>query len=85
MPKQTFLKAYMADPKCRRWLKKEFLVRVNCDSGLLTKVAKSNGFKFYTTEKIVIEDLDNNGEETPSDEVTQRTGIPEKTVERIQK
>ena len=54
----------MADPKCRRWLKKEFLVRVNCDSGLLSKVAKSNGFKFYTTEKIVIEDLDNNGEET---------------------
>ena len=81
--KTNILKAYMADPKCRRWLKKEFLERVNCDSGLLSRVARGNGFKFYTTEKIVVEDLDNNGDDAPSDEVSQRTGIPEKTIERI--
>lgn len=81
--KTNILKAYMADPKCRRWLKKDFLNKVDCDSGLLSKVARGNGFRFYTNEKLVVEDLDNYGEDTPSDEVTQRTGVPEKTVERI--
>ena len=81
--KTNLLKVYMSDPKCRRWLKKEFQEKVDCDSGLLSKVARECGFKFYTNEKLVIEDLDNNGEDTPSDEVTQRTGVPEKTVERI--
>lgn len=81
--KTNILKAYMADPKCRRWLKKDFLNKVDCDTGLLSRVARGNGFRFYTNEKLVVEDLDNNGEDAPSDEVTQRTGVPEKTVERI--
>jgi hypothetical protein len=81
--KTNILLAYMADPACRRWLKKEFTERVDCDAQLLSKIARGAGFSFYTNDKLVIEDMDNNGEDTPNDEVTQRTGVPEKIVERI--
>jgi len=62
--KANLLLSYMADPKCRRWLKKEFQKRVDCDNTLLTRVARKAGFKFYTNDKIVMEELDNCGENT---------------------
>ncbi|WDE95308.1 hypothetical protein PQO03_06190 [Lentisphaera profundi] len=83
--KTNLLLAYMAEPKCRRWVKTEFLDRVDCDNGLLTKVARLCKFRFYTAEKLVIEDLDNNGEFTPNESVAARTGVPEKTVVRVKK
>ncbi|MCM8534756.1 MAG: hypothetical protein NE334_02340 [Lentisphaeraceae bacterium] len=81
--KKNLLFAYMSQPSCRRWQKKEFMARLECDSTLLTQVARKTGFKFYTNEKLVVEDLDNNGEEAVSEEVAERTGVPVKTVERI--
>ena len=81
----NLLMAYMSDPKCRRWMKKDFLDRVDCDNGLLSKAARLCNFRFYTAEKLVLEDLDNNGETAPSESVARRTGIPEKTVERVKK
>jgi hypothetical protein len=81
----NLLMAYMADPKCRRWMKKDFLDRVDCDNGLLSKAARLCSFRFYTAEKLVLEDLDNNGETAPSESVARRTGVPEKTVERVKK
>ena len=83
--KTNLLLAYMADPQCRRWMKAEFLDRVDCDNGLLTKAARLCSFRFYTAEKLVIEDLGNNGEFTPNESVAARTGVPEKTVERVKK
>ncbi|MDD7986339.1 hypothetical protein PQO01_15425 [Lentisphaera marina] len=83
--KTNLLLAYMAEPKCRRWLKSDFLDRVDCDNGLLTRAARIGKFRFYTPEKLVIEDLDNNGETSPNESVAVRTGVPEKTVVRIKK
>ena len=83
--KTNLLRAYMSEPKCRRWMKAEFLDRVDCDSGLLTKVARLCKFRFYTAEKLVIEDLDNHGESAPNESVAVRTGVPEKTIARVKK
>jgi hypothetical protein len=83
--KTNLLLAYMAEPQCRRWMKTEFLDRVDCDNGLLTKVARLCKFRFYTAEKLVVEDLDNHGETAPNESVAVRTGVPEKTVARVKK
>ena len=83
--KTNLLRAYMAEPKCRRWMKAEFLDRVDCDSGLLTKVARLCKFRFYTAEKLIIEDLDNHGESAPNESIAVRTGVPEKTIARVKK
>ena len=81
--KANILLSYMADPKCRRWLKKEFQKRVDCDNTLLTKIARKAGFKFYTNDKIVMEELENCGEETATEVIAQRSGMTEKFVERV--
>jgi hypothetical protein len=81
--KSNILRAYMADPACHRWLKKEFQKRVDCDNNLLTRIANSVGFKFYTNDKLVIEALENKGEQTSNEFLAQATGVPEKMVERI--
>ena len=81
--KANILQAYMAEPTCRRWLKKEFAQRVDCDNGLLAKIANKSKFRFYTNEKLVVEDLDNNGEETANEVIAQRTGVPAKVVARV--
>ena len=81
--KANILLSYMADPKCRRWLKKEFQKRVDCDNNLLCKIAKKAGFKFYTNDKIVIEELENCGEETATEVIAQRAGVSETLVERV--
>lgn len=81
--KANILLSYMADPKCRRWLKKEFQKRVDCDNTLLCKIARKAGFKFYTNDKIVMEELENCGEETATEVIAQRSGLSEKFVERI--
>ena len=81
--KANILLSYMADPKCRRWLKKEFQKRVDCDNTLLCKIARKAGFKFYTNDKIVIEELENCGEDTAVDVIAQRAGVSEKLVERV--
>lgn len=81
--KSNILLSYMADPKCRRWLKAEFQKRVDCDNTLLNSIARKAGFKFYTNDKKVIEELENCGEETSSEVIAQRAGVPEKIVERV--
>ena len=81
--KANILLSYMADPKCRRWLKKEFQKRVDCDNTLLTSIARKAGFKFYTNDKKVIEELENCGEETATEVIAQRAGVTEKLVERV--
>ncbi len=81
--KANLLLSYMADPKCRRWLKKEFQKRVDCDNTLLTRIARKAGFKFYTNDKIVMEELENCGEETATEVIAERAGVSEKVVERV--
>lgn len=81
--KANILLSYMADPTCRRWLKKEFQKRVDCDNTLLCKIGRKAGFKFYTNDKIVMEELENCGEETAIDVIAQRAGVTEKLVERV--
>ena len=81
--KANILLAYMAEPSCKRWLKTEFSDRVDCDNGLLAKMAKQSKFRFYTNEKLIVEDIDNNGEETPNEVIAQRTGVPAKVVARV--
>ncbi|NQZ57815.1 MAG: hypothetical protein HRT88_10185 [Lentisphaeraceae bacterium] len=81
--KSNILKAYMTQPKSRQWLRKKFLEKVDCDSSLLSLIARKADFKFYTNEKIVVEFLDNNGEESPAETVSSVTGVPSKIVERI--
>jgi hypothetical protein len=81
--KANILLAYMADPSCKRWLKKEFAERVDCDNGLLAKMASKSKFRFYTNEKLIVEDLENNGEETANEVIAQRTGVPAKIVARV--
>ena len=81
--KANILKAYMQQPDSRRWLRKKFIEKVDCDSSLLSQIARKSSFKFYTNEKIVVEYLDNNGEDSPAETVSNVTGVPAKTVERI--
>ena len=81
--KANILMAFMADPKCRRWLKKEFQKRVDCDNKLLTTIAREVGFKFYTAEAIILEEIESCGEDAPIEEIAQRAGATEKAVERV--
>ena len=45
--KANLLSAFMAEPQCRRWFKKEFTQRVECDSGLLSQIARKSKFRFF--------------------------------------
>ena len=81
--KANILMAFMADPACKRWLKKEFQKRVDCDNALLNKVAREMGFKFYTAEAIIIEELEECGPDAPVEVIADRAGATKKAVERV--
>ncbi|MFT5130101.1 MAG: hypothetical protein ACI8W8_003730 [Rhodothermales bacterium] len=81
--KSNLLLAYMADGKCRRWLKKEFQDRVDCDNTLLSTMARKAGFKFYTNDSIIMEELEQCDEETSNEEIAKRAGVSQKAVERV--
>lgn len=81
--KSNLLLSYMSDPKCRRWLKKEFQKRVDCDTTLLNKIARKAGFKFYTNDKIITEEIENCGDQTANEVIAQKAGVTEKMVERV--
>jgi hypothetical protein len=81
--KANLLFAYMEDPACRRWLKKEFQRRVDCDNTLLTTIARKAGYKFYTQDRIVMEEITKCDDETPVEVIAERAGCSEKAVERV--
>ncbi|MCH2176660.1 MAG: hypothetical protein MK193_13125 [Lentisphaeria bacterium] len=84
MAKANLLRAYMGNDACKKWVKKEFQKRLDCDARLLDRVAREEKFRYYTNEKLVVEDMENHGEESPLDEIEQRTGVSQRVIKRIQ-